>query len=375
MSDIESLKQGLNLHFAQIRFKQLAQIERYFGSVEQSMAASDADWQRANILTPKQLEKWLNSEKPRRVDEAIEWAQQPGQEIVTWQDRDYPPLLRQISDAPLLLYVRGDIQLLSQPQVAIVGSRNASKTGRLIASDFAEYLADVGLVVTSGLASGIDKAAHEGALKALGAEANQFSGTTIAVVATGLDRVYPATNRDLARQIAESGAMISEYPLGTKPLAYHFPQRNRIISGLSLGTLVVEAALKSGSLITARTALEQDREVFAVPGSIHNPQVKGCHQLIRQGAKLVESGEDILEELSSMLQPQLTIPQASAASIPASDDSVSSIWAHLDFEPIDLDELVNLTGWTVAQLQSELLMLELEGRVESLSAGRWRRLR
>lgn len=375
MSDIESLKQGLNLHFAQIRFKQLAQIERYFGSVEQSMAASDADWQQANILTPKQLEKWLDSEKLKRVDEAIEWAQQPGQEVVTWQDRDYPPLLRQISDAPLLLYVRGDLQLLSQPQVAIVGSRNASKAGRLIASDFAEYLADVGLVVTSGLASGIDKAAHEGALKALGAEANQSSGTTIAVVATGLDRVYPATNRDLARQIAESGAMISEYPLGTKPLAYHFPQRNRIISGLSLGTLVVEAALKSGSLITARTALEQDREVFAVPGSIHNPQVKGCHQLIRQGAKLVESGEDILEELSSILQPQLTVPQASAASIPASDDSVSSIWAHLDFEPIDLDELVNLTGWTVAQLQSELLMLELEGRVESLSAGRWRRLR
>lgn len=375
MSDIESLKQGLNLHFAQIRFKQLAQIESYFGSIEQAMVASDAAWQQANILTPKQLEKWLASDKPKRVDDAIEWAQQPGQAIVTWQDEAYPSLLRQISDAPLLLYVRGDVQLLSQPQVAIVGSRNASKTGRLIASDFAGYLADVGLVVTSGLASGIDKAAHEGALKALTAEANQSSGTTIAVVATGLDRVYPATNRDLARQIAESGAMISEYPLGTKPLAYHFPQRNRIISGLSLGTLVVEAALKSGSLITARTALEQDREVFAVPGSIHNPQVKGCHQLIRQGAKLVESGEDILEELSSMLQPQLKVSPASTASSSASADPESALWAYLDFEPLDLDELVNLTGWTVAQLQSELLMLELQGRVESLSAGRWRRLR
>ncbi len=375
MSDIDSLKLGLNLHFAQVRFKQIAKIESYFGSLEQAMAASGSAWQQAQILTPKQLEKWLDADKPKRIDEAIEWAQQSGQEIVTWQDQVYPPLLKQIADPPVLLYVRGDIQLLSQPQLAIVGSRNASKTGRLIASDFAQYLASVGLVVTSGLASGIDKAAHEGALNALKADANQSSGTTIAVVATGLDRVYPATNRDLARQIAETGAMVSEYPLGVKPMAYHFPQRNRIISGLSLGTLVVEAALKSGSLITARTALEQDREVFAVPGSIHNPQAKGCHQLIRQGAKLVESGEDILEELSAILQPQLTLSPVTASTKPESGGTESSLMAYLDFEPISLDELIHLTGWTVAQLQSELLMLELQGDLEALSAGRWRRLR
>jgi len=375
MSDLDTLKQGLNLHFAQVRFKQIAQIERYFGSLEQALAASDSAWQQSQILTPKQMEKWLDAEKPKKVDQAIEWTQQPNQAIVTWQQSHHPPLLKQISDPPLLLYVRGDIQLLSQPQLAIVGSRNASKTGRLIASDFAHYLASVGLVVTSGLASGIDKAAHEGALKALNADANQSSGTTIAVVATGLDRVYPATNRDLARQIAESGAMISEYPLGVKPLAHHFPQRNRIISGLSVGTLVVEAALKSGSLITARTALEQDREVFAVPGSIHNPQVKGCHQLIRQGAKLVESGQDILEELSAMLQSELNFSEVSAPAASQQNKSSGLLMKHLDFDPIGLDELVNLTGWGVAQLQAELLMLELQGEVEALSAGRWRRLR
>lgn len=379
MSELDRLKQGLNLHFAQVRFKQIAQIERVFGSLEQAMNASQSAWQRSQILTDKQLEKWLDAEKLTKIDQAIEWAQLPGQTILTWQDSAYPPLLKQIADPPILLYVRGDVSLLSQPQLAIVGSRNASKSGGLIASDFAHYLASVGLVVTSGLASGIDKAAHQGALSALNAQANQSSGTTIAVVATGLDRVYPAANRDLARQIAESGAMVSEYPLGTKPLAYHFPQRNRIISGLSLGTLVVEAALKSGSLITARLALEQDREVFAVPGSINNPQVKGCHQLIRQGAKLVESGEDVLEELSAILQPQLTLTPTLTddhkAEEAASSSSSSSLMAHLDFEPVGLDELVDLTGWNVAQLQAELLMLELQGDLESLSAGRWRRLR
>lgn len=379
MSELDRLKQGLNLHFAQVRFKQIAQIESVFGSLEQAMNASQSAWQRSQILTDKQLEKWSDTEKLTKIDQAIEWAQLPGQTILTWQDSAYPPLLKQIADPPILLYVRGDVSLLSQPQLAIVGSRNASKSGGLIASDFAHYLASVGLVVTSGLASGIDKAAHQGALSALNAQANQSSGTTIAVVATGLDRVYPAANRDLARQIAESGAMVSEYPLGTKPLAYHFPQRNRIISGLSLGTLVVEAALKSGSLITARLALEQDREVFAVPGSINNPQVKGCHQLIRQGAKLVESGEDILEELSVILQPQLTLTTTLTddhkAEEVASNSSSNSLMAHLDFEPVGLDELVDLTGWNVAQLQAELLMLELQGDLEALSAGRWRRLR
>lgn len=375
MSDLDSLKHALKLHFAQVKFKQIAKIEAYFGSVEQAVAASQSEWRRSQILTPKQFERWFDANDGSSMTQALDWAQQPNQSLITWQDAAYPELLKQIADPPILLYVRGDVGLLAQPQLAIVGSRNASKAGRLIASDFAQYLASVGLVVTSGLASGIDKASHEGALSALKAQANQSSGTTIAVVATGLDRVYPAANRDLARQIVESGAMVSEYPLGTKPMAHHFPQRNRIISGLSVGTLVVEAALKSGSLITARTALEQDREVFAVPGSIHNPQVKGCHQLIRQGAKLVESGEDILEELSGILQSDLRLTAVSANLPEHSPEPSHSLLSHLDFEPVGLDELIQLTGWTVAQLQTELLMLELQGELEALSAGRWRRLR
>lgn len=377
MSDLDNLHDWLLLHFARVNAKQLPQITSYFGSISQAMAASQASWQSSQLLKPKQLERLFDFENKTLVAEAVAWSQQPDQTILTLEDAAYPELLKQISDPPILLYVRGDVSLLSEPQLAIVGSRNASKQGRLTAMDFAQYLASVGLTITSGLASGIDKAAHEGALQAGASNSEATQGTTLAVVATGLDRVYPASNRELARQIAKSGALVSEYPLGTKPMAHFFPQRNRIISGLSVGTLVVEAALKSGSLITARTAVEQDREVFAVPGSINNPQAKGCHQLIRQGAKLVESGQDILEELSAILQLSLNLPskEQGASSIERGKEKASGDLLHyIEFEPIGLDELVVLSKLPVSEIQSQLMMLELEGRIEALSAGRWRRL-
>jgi len=376
MSDLDNLHDWLLLHFARVKAKQLPQITSYFGSIAQAMLASQAHWQTSQILTPKQLERLFDAANPRLVSEAIIWSQQPDQSILTLDDVAYPDLLKRISDPPILLYVRGNVSLLSEPQLAIVGSRNASKQGRLTARDFAQYLASVGLTITSGLASGIDKAAHEGALQAGASNSQAVQGTTVAVVATGLDRVYPSANRELARQIADRGALVSEYPLGTKPMAHFFPQRNRIISGLSVGALVVEAALKSGSLITARTALEQDREVFAVPGSINNPQAKGCHQLIRQGAKLVESGQDILEELSAILQ--LSLNDASEGQDALNEKEVmaesGNLLRHIEFEPIGLDELVVLSKLPVSDIQSQLLMLELEGKVEALSAGRWRRL-
>ncbi|MDG4813233.1 DNA-processing protein DprA [Hydrogenovibrio sp. 3SP14C1] len=376
MSDLDNMHDWLLLHFARINAKQLPQITSYFGSISQAMAASQASWQSSQLLKPKQLERLFDSENNVLVAEAVAWSQQPEQTILTLKDAAYPELLKRISDPPILLYVRGDVSLLSEPQLAIVGSRNASKQGRLTAMDFAQYLASVGLTITSGLASGIDKAAHEGALQAGASSSQALQGTTVAVVATGLDRVYPAANRELARQIANQGVLVSEYPLGSKPMAHFFPQRNRIISGLSVGTLVVEAALKSGSLITARTALEQDREVFAVPGSINSPQAKGCHQLIRQGAKLVESGQDILEELSAILQ--LSLNDTSAEQDGSNEKDVvaesSSLLQYIEFEPIGLDELVVLSKLPVSDIQSQLLMLELEGSVEALSAGRWRRL-
>ena len=377
MSDLDNLHDWLLLHFARVNAKQLPQITSYFGSISQAMAASQASWQSSQILTPKQLERLFDPGNDVLISEAVTWSHQPEQTILTLEDASYPDLLKRISDPPILLYVRGDVSLLSEPQLAIVGSRNASKQGRLTAMDFAQYLASVGLTITSGLASGIDKAAHDGALQAEASNSDGMQGTTVAVVATGLDRVYPAANRELARQIAQNGALVSEYPLGTKPMAHFFPQRNRIISGLSVGTLVVEAALKSGSLITARTAVEQDREVFAVPGSINNPQAKGCHQLIRQGAKLVESGQDILEELSAILQLSLNAPsnaQEASYNEKNKEEEPENLLRYIEFDPIGLDELAVLSKLPVSDIQSHLLMLELDGRIEALSAGRWRRL-
>ena len=286
-------------------------------------------------------------------------------QLLTLGDAAYPAELLQTADPPLLLYLHGEFDALRQPRrLAVVGSRNPTPQGEDNARRFAHALAEAGVCIVSGLALGIDAAAHEGALAA--------GGQTIAVVGTGLDRVYPSRHLALARRIAEHGLLISEYPLGTPPLAANFPKRNRIISGLSQGTLVVEAALESGSLVTARQAAEQGREVFAIPGSIHAPQSRGCHALIRQGAKLVESAQDILEELR--LAP--SEPPAKDDTLPthtASSDDDDPLLQALGWEPRGLDALQARCGLATATLQAQLLELELDGRLTRLPGGLYQR--
>ncbi len=304
------------------------------------------------------------------LDRDLEWLGQPGNHLIPCTDPDYPVLLSQLPDAPPLLYVHGDPALLTVPQLAMVGSRNPTPSGRGTATDFARHLSAAGLVITSGLALGIDTASHQGALDA--------DGPTIAVMGTGLDRVYPAANRSLARRIAEQGALVSEFPVGTPPLAENFPRRNRIISGLSLGTLVVEAALRSGSLISARLATEQGREVFAIPGSIHNTLARGCHALIRQGAKLVETAQDIIDELGPLAAScTQTRPRADAyteASWQPAEEYLQLL-EFMGFEDIPVDRLVDRSGLTPAEVSSMLLQLELAGYVASSPGGHYNRLK
>lgn len=311
-----------------------------------------------------------------RLARVRDWHAVPGHHILTRRSPDYPPLLAEIADAPLLLYVNGDPGCLSMPQLAVVGSRNPTRGGERTAAEFAAHLAATGLTITSGLATGIDTAAHEGALSA--------RGVTIAVLGTGIDRVYPAANRDLAHRVAAHGALVSEFPLGAPPEAWHFPRRNRIISGMSLGTLVVEAAQRSGSLITARLAAEQGREVFAIPGSIHNALARGCHRLIRDGARLVESADDIYSELAPLagtLRGTLERPPAAADSVESvaprgtRDADYDKLLEALSWEPVDMETLIERSGLTIDQLSSMLLILELEGEVETLPGGKFSRVR
>lgn len=300
----------------------------------------------------------------------LRWLESEGHHILTLHDPRYPPRLREIPQAPPLLFVAGDPEVLGRPQLAVVGSRHPTPAGRQIAQEFARHLAAAGLAVTSGLAMGIDAAAHEGALAA--------GGATIAVAGTGPDRVYPARNRDLARRIAAAGAVVSEFPVGSPARPEHFPRRNRIISGLSLGTLVVEAARRSGSLITARLAGEQGREVFAIPGSIHNPLARGCHALIREGAKLVETVEDILVELRDSLGP-VPAPEppcaAEEAAQPPEDPAYETLLEAMGWEPVGVDTLVQRTGLTPEAVSSMLLILELRDCVASMSGGAYQRLK
>ncbi|MCG3189563.1 MAG: hypothetical protein LKCHEGNO_02016 [Burkholderiaceae bacterium] len=274
-------------------------------------------------------------------------------------DPRYPRGLLQTADPPLLLYTQGDARLLNHPSLAIVGSRNPTPQGAENARAFAEHLGRAGLAIVSGLALGIDGAAHTGALAA--------GAPTIAVVGTGLDRVYPRANRELAHRIAERGVIVSEFNLGTEPLAANFPQRNRIIAGMSLGTLVVEAALESGSLITARHAAEAGREVFAIPGSIHSPQSRGCHALIKQGAKLVDDVRDVLEELR-FAQPAGRADASQGVAAPPDD-----LLASMGYDPVEIDQLQARTGWPTARLSARLLELELAGDVWRLPGGRYQR--
>lgn len=289
---------------------------------------------------------------------ALDWLEDSNNHIVTLADSDYPQALLNIPDPPLLLYVKGRLDLLNRPALAVVGSRSATPQGTNNAEAFAKALSDAGLCIISGLAHGIDAAAHRGALRG--------QGSSIAIIGTGLDKVYPAANRDLAHALAQQGALISEFPLGTPPLAANFPRRNRLISGMSLGCLVVEASLQSGSLITARLALEQGRDVFAIPGSIHAPQSKGCHALLKQGAKLVETAQDILEELGG--------PFTTPAHAPGSDGENPLLLEHLGFDPVDVDTLSLRCGLTIAELSAMLLTLELSGRICVLPGGLYQRI-
>lgn len=301
-----------------------------------------------------------------------EWAAHSENHVCTLADASYPKALLEIHDPPILLYAKGRIELLSQPSLAVVGSRNASAQGISNAEQFAATLSASGLTIISGLALGIDTAAHQGALQALSHDPQ--AGSTIAVIGTGADIVYPARNRALAHQIAEHGCILSEYPLGMPAIASNFPRRNRIISGLARGVLVVEAALQSGSLITARMAAEQGRDMFAIPGSIHSPLAKGCHLLIKQGAKLVESAQDILEELEYASAPVHAATDTGTAIAPADDAPYAQVLQHMGYDAVDVDTLGQRCQLDMAELHAHLLALELDGHAEILPGGLYRRV-
>ncbi|GMR15734.1 MAG: DNA-processing protein DprA [Gammaproteobacteria bacterium] len=339
--------------------------------------AGRSAWKDAG-LSEKMIEN-LSAPDWDKVDKDLKWLEQENASILTLDDDHYPSMLKNIADAPPVLYILGQPEILSLPQLAIVGSRNPTHAGKDTAHDFAAYLTSMGVTVTSGLALGIDVAAHQGALDCIQKNTGGH-GFTVAVAGTGLDRVYPAKNREIAHKIAENGVLVSEYAPGTPPMPGNFPRRNRIISGLSMGVLVVEAALQSGSLITARLATEQGREVFAVPGSIHHPLAKGCHALIRQGAKLVETAEHILEELGGFASLMVgeghqsgkkSSPKQEMELNPINnvDEEYQQVLKCVDFEPTSVDKVVERSGLTADAVCSMLLVLELQGYVKALSGG------
>ncbi len=334
-----------------------------FGLPAQIFAASHAAL--SELVSPR-LAKALLASPPgfqEQIDKTLAWQEQPGNLVLTLADAGYPRSLLEIPDPPLMLYVKGRAALLEAATLAVVGSRNATVQGIRNAEQFSASLSSAGLCISSGLAAGIDAAAHQGALTG--------PGSTIAVIGTGADIVYPARNRNLAHLIAEGGCIVSEYSLSTPALAPNFPRRNRIISGLAKGVLVVEAAAQSGSLITARMAAEQGREVFAIPGSIHSPLSKGCHQLIRQGAKLVESAQDILEELQFHAKTAISQAQPQASFMETCE---AGLLKEISFDPVHMDMLASRTGMNIASLTTELLSLELNGQLEALPGGYYRRL-
>jgi DNA processing protein len=328
----------------------------------------------------KQLREIVEEDVARKISlglnvEAIaptlNWLQKDNVHVVTLADSEYPQKLLEINNPPAVLYAIGHLRWLNHPSLAMVGSRSATPQGEKNAEDFAESLCNQGLCIVSGMALGIDGAAHRGALKA--------NGATIAVVGTGLDIVYPARHRDLAHKIAERGLIISEFPLGTPSKAQNFPRRNRLISGLSLGCLVVEANIDSGSLITARLATEQGREVFAIPGSIHSPVAKGCHRLIKQGAKLVENTQDILEEIKQLLPATTSAysPTGLIGNIEKNQDTAlegNTVLELMGFDAINFDTLQRLTALTTEALSAMLMLLELDGKITVLQGSKYQRL-
>jgi DNA processing protein len=328
-----------------------------FGGPETVLSASRSSL--ASVVSGKLADAIIEGKLYGDLASAERWLGDATNHVFTLADAEYPAALLQTPDPPPLIYVKGRVELLNQPAFAIVGSRNATAQGKTTAESFSRALSDAGLTIISGLALGIDAAAHRGALEG--------AGSTIAIIGTGLDKVYPARNREIAHMIADKGAIISEFPLGTPPLAANFPRRNRIISGMTRGCLVVEAATSSGSLITARIANELGKDVFAIPGSIHSTLSKGCHALIKQGAKLVDDAADILDEL------RLPVP----AGARTKDDSGASshpLLAHLGYDPCDIDTLASRAGLPVHEVSSALTQLELEGVVALLPGGLWQRI-
>jgi DNA processing protein len=343
-----------------------ALLER-LGSPRRLFEASDAALQEMGRLC-RPAKAYIRQPDWAAVERDLDWLTLPQCYAITQHDERYPPLLKQTPDPPAVLFVQGDPVRLTDKQLAIVGSRNPTASGEQTAAEFASHLADIGLTITSGLAVGIDAAAHRGALAG--------GGHTIAVTGTGLDRIYPERHRGLAGEIAARGALVSEFPPGTPPRAENFPRRNRLISALSLGTLVVEAAMQSGSLITARLAAEQGREVFAIPGSIHNPLARGCHALLRQGAKLVETAHDVLEELGALAaweEPRIPTPISGSAATEDHQEFFSLI-DHIGFEPTSVDTLVERSGLTADQVSSMLVVLELHGQIASAPGGLYTRI-
>lgn len=330
-----------------------------FGDPESACSAGISGLRR---IVPTEVASAIHAgPDPARIDAVMRWLEDPANRVLTLADETYPQLLLQISDPPPLIYIKGATALLNRAALAVVGSRNATRQGGDNAEAFARELSDGGFTIVSGMALGIDAAAHRGGLAG--------ASSSVAVVGTGLDVVYPARNRDLAHELAAKGALISEFALGTPPLPTNFPRRNRLISGLTRGCLVVEAALKSGSLITARYALEQGREVFAIPGSIHSTLSKGCHLLIKQGAKLVESSSDILEELGAVVQIRAPLETRPVA------PEYQALLATMGFDPADLDTLCAHGSLTPETASAMLLTLELDGLVSRLPGGKFQRLR
>lgn len=341
------------------------EILQHFGAIELIFSASRAQLEQVLGGNHEGIQAILAGPDAGALASELSWFTSPNHHLLTWFDPEYPTLLREIPDPPIALYIIGDKSLLARPQLALVGSRNPTPSGRENAGAFARSLASAGLVITSGMALGIDGAAHRGAL--------EVDGYTIAIAGTGLDRVYPARHRELAHQIAERGALVSEFPLGTPPRPENFPIRNRLISGLSLGTLVIEAALASGSLITARLAAEQGREVFAIPGSIHAPQSRGCHALIRQGAKLVETALDVLEELGPLAQ--VVQQYATAPERPAPHSAfITQLLEQIGYDPVSVDALIERSGLTADVVSSMLLQMELHGLVATCPGGKYQRI-
>jgi len=338
-------------------------LEKFGGTPEQLFIA-DRKILQANGLKSKTL-KYFQSPDWQEIERDLAWLEQPNHHLITIVDKRYPPLLKEIPDAPIVLFICGDPELIQSIQVGVVGSRNPSSGGKRIAYEFSKQIAQCGITVTSGMALGIDYSSHLGAL--------DVGKKTIAVLGNGLDIIYPARHKQLVERIVEQGALISEFPIGVKPLAKNFPRRNRIISGLSTGVLVVEAAQQSGSLITAKYAMEQGREVFAIPGSIHNPLSKGCHSLIKQGAKLVENVQEIIDELGPLIHT--TIERAELKEYVSNntkgidDDGYKHLLNVMAYESISIDQLIEHTGLTADVVSSMLLTLELAGLITASPGG------